>query len=453
MMGGRRMVEERSDEAKGRHPIEGLLGIAALMLLLLGCVLVLRPFFSALMWAIVLAFALWPLQVRFTRWFGGFRTVAALVVTLLLALVLVGPFLLVGISLADDARALGRATKHWIESVPEDPPEWLARAPIVGDEAAVYWKDFTDDRRRWMEQLDKAAQEEAPRPAKIVLEQGDEYILADAPPGPEPKEDPKPDMLPVQPAEEEPAALADESEEPSRLVELLGHLIAATRRSLVAGGIAIGRGVVEVGLSVFLMFFLLRHGAVLAGRLRQGIDRIAGRRGAQLVEVAGNTVRGVVYGILGTAFVQAVLAGLGFWLAGVPGAVLLASLTFLVSPVQAGPPFVWIPATVWLFSQGQFGWGMFLALWGTFGISGVDNIVKPYLISQGNKMPFALIFCGVIGGALAFGVVGVFLGPTLLAVVFRMVEQWLAGDAEPAGEPEVVDEMEEKLAGPTATPV
>jgi predicted PurR-regulated permease PerM len=429
------MENERPD-SKVTRPIEGLLGVAALVLLLVGCFLVLRPFLSALMWAVVLAFALWPLQLRFTKWFGGFRTLAALVVTLLLALVLVGPFLLIGISVADDARELGLATKRWIEeSVPDDPPPWLAQAPIVGDEAAAYWKEFADDRRRWMEQLNKAAEEAAPRPTKILVEDGDKYVVTDAPPAPAPPDEPKPDVVPVNPADEEQAAKEAEAETPSRLVELLGRSIAALRKSLIAGGIAIGQGVVQVVLSVFLMFFLLRHGAALAKCLRQGIDRIAGTRGAQLVDAAGDTVRGVVYGILGTAFVQAVVAGLGFWLAGVPGAVLLASLTFFFSPVPVGPPLIWIPATVWLFSQGAHGWGIFMGLWGTFVISGVDNIVKPYLISQGSKMPFVLIFCGVIGGALAFGVVGVFLGPTLLAVVFRLVEQWLEGDRAADPEP------------------
>lgn len=439
-------MDREATAEKPARSIEGLLGVAALLLLLLGCFFVLRPFLSALMWAIVLAFALWPLQVRFTKWFGGFRTLAAVVVTLVLSLVLVGPFLLIGISVADDARDLGLATKRWIESVPDDPPPWLARAPIVGDEAAAYWKEFADDRRRWMEQLDKAAQEAAPR-AKIVVEQGDQLIVTEAPPPPRESGDEEvPDVVPVKPGEDDAVAKAAEAEEPSRLVELLGRSIATLRKSLISGGIAIGQGVAQVVLSVFLMFFLLRHGRVLAERFRQGIDRIAGTRGAQLVEAAGDTVRGVVYGILGTAFVQAVVAGLGFWLAGVPGAVLLASLTFFFSPVPVGPPLIWIPATVWLFSQGAHGWGVFMALWGTFAISGVDNIVKPYIISQGSKMPFVLIFCGVIGGALAFGLVGVFLGPTLLAVVFRLVEQWLATDREAAPEP-AAESVQEAATG------
>jgi predicted PurR-regulated permease PerM len=140
--------------------------------------------------------------------------------------------------------------------------------------------------------------------------------------------------------------------------------------------------------------------------------------------VAGNTVRGVVYGIIGTAVAQGILAGLGFGLAGVPAAALLGVLTFFLSAVPVGPPMVWIPATIWLFSQGKNGWGLFLLIWGMFVVSGIDNIIKPYLISHGSKIPFVIVFLGVIGGAMAFGLVGVFLGPTLLAVAYRVIEEW-----------------------------
>jgi predicted PurR-regulated permease PerM len=140
--------------------------------------------------------------------------------------------------------------------------------------------------------------------------------------------------------------------------------------------------------------------------------------------VAGKTVRGVVYGILGTALAQAVVAGIGFVIAGVPGAALLALLTFFFSVVPlVGTALAWVPAALWLFHQGSTGWGIFMLVWGV-GVANIDNVVKPWLISQGSDMPFILIFFGVLGGALSFGFIGVFLGPTLLAVGFRLVEEW-----------------------------
>ena len=122
-------------------------------------------------------------------------------------------------------------------------------------------------------------------------------------------------------------------------------------------------------------------------------------------------------------WVQGGLAGVGFAIAGVPGAALLGLLTFFLSVVPMGPPLVWIPATIWLFHQDSAGWAIFMLVCGV-GVSSIDNFVKPWLISQGSNLPFILIFFGVIGGALAFGFIGVFLGPTLLAVAYRLIEKW-----------------------------
>ena len=131
---------------------------------------------------------------------------------------------------------------------------------------------------------------------------------------------------------------------------------------------------------------------------------------------------GVVYGILGTALAQGVVAGIGFLIAGVPGAALLGLLTFFLSVVPVGPPMIWIPAAIWLFVQGSTGWAIFLGLWGVFVVSMVDNVLKPMIISHGSHLPFMLVLLGVLGGVAAFGFVGIFLGPTLLAVGYRMVK-------------------------------
>jgi predicted PurR-regulated permease PerM len=112
-------------------------------------------------------------------------------------------------------------------------------------------------------------------------------------------------------------------------------------------------------------------------------------------------------------------------IAGVPGALVLGLLTFFLSVIPAGPPLIWIPVSIWLFAQGHNGWGIFMVIWG-IGVSSVDNVVKPWLISQGSDLPFLLIFFGVIGGAMAFGFIGVFLGPTLIAVGYRMISEWAA---------------------------
>jgi len=139
-----------------------------------------------------------------------------------------------------------------------------------------------------------------------------------------------------------------------------------------------------------------------------------------------------VYGILGTALTQAVVAGIGFVIAGVPGASVLALLTFFLSVLPMGPPLIWAPAAFWLFHQGRPGWGIFMLIWG-IGVSSIDNVVKPWLISQGSNLPFILIFFGVLGGALTFGFIGVFLGPTLLSVGYRLIEEWISRSPIAAG--------------------
>jgi predicted PurR-regulated permease PerM len=277
--------------------------------------------------------------------------------------------------------------------------------PVVGDELGDYWTGFAEDRNRWMADLDEAV-EGAPK--AIVVADPDLPSLLDGQPA-------------VEPA---PAGDGDAPQSP-HIVVMIGKVLVWAKSWLLAAGVAVGMGVTQVLLSALLAFFLLRDAPDLSVRLGVAVERLAGQRGRHLIKVAGDTVRGVVFGILGTSFVQSVMAALGFFIAGVPGAVLLAVLTFFLAVILPfGPPLIWVPASLWLFAQGETGWGVFMLIWGVLCISSVDNVVRPYLISQKSHMPFALIFCGVIGGALAFGLVGIFLGPTLLAVAFRLIDEW-----------------------------
>ena len=346
-----------------RTKLEQSLGWIILALLLGGCLVVMLPFVTALLWGMVLTVSSWPLYRRLVTWLGGRRTFAAALMALAMICVILLPFVIVGATLGENVKDLTAATKRWVEAGPPKPPEWLAKLPGVGRQAADYWKDLAADS--------------------------------------------------------------------SKLLETAKRFIEPVSGWLVNAGLALGRGVIQLALSILVAFFLFRGGSKAAERLSAAISRIAGERGTHLLAVAGNTVRGVVYGILGTALVQAVMAGVGFLLAGVPGAAVLALLTFFLSPVPAGPILVLLPAILWLFNQGSTGWGIFMLVW-SVGVSSVDNFVKPWLISQGSDMPFLLIFFGVVGGAVAFGFIGVFIGPTLLAVGYRLVEEWAS--AHPVSE-------------------
>ena len=393
---------------------ESLLGWLALLLLLGGCFIVLKPSLTALTWAMILSYSLFPLQKVFTRWFRGSRTLAACLVTLTVSLTFAGPVVLIGVTLAQDGRDLAIATRTWFLSAPEEPPSWLTDLPGVGDELGDYWVGFAEDRNRWIDELDQAVEAE---PDKIA---------DSASPVPSPSEGSR--------STDTAADDIDEDGGSTHIMAMIGKLLVSAKSWLIATGMAVGQGVTQVLVSALLAFFLLRDAPELSTRLGVILERLAGQRGRHLIKVAGDTVRGVVFGILGTAVVQSVIAGIGFWIADVPGTVLLAVMTFFLAVILPfGPPLIWIPAALWLFSQGQSWWGVFMLIWGVFAISSVDNIVRPYLISQSSKLPFALIFCGVIGGALAFGLVGIFLGPTLLAIAFRLIDEW-SSDRIPTAE-------------------
>jgi predicted PurR-regulated permease PerM len=343
------------------HRTDRLIGLALLIVLVVGCLLVLRPFVTALLWAAVLTYSTWPLYARMKRVTGGRNTAAAALMMLAIMLCLVVPFVVVVASLADNASQLIDALRRLFEQGPPEPPAWVRDLPIVGERLEAYWRSLVHDHDRFM--------------------------------------------------------------------EALRGTLGAARSVFVVTGRYMGAGVLQLTLSVIVAFFLFRDGETAALHLQRAASRIAGPRARYLLDVAGNTVHSVVYGILGTALAQGVLAGIGFRIAGVPGASLLGLATFFLSVLPIGPPLVWGAATLWLYLQGATGWAVFMALWGLFVVSMVDNFLKPFIISRGSRLPFILVFLGVLGGVLVFGFIGVFLGPTLLAVGYRMLDEWMVSEA------------------------
>ncbi len=197
--------------------------------------------------------------------------------------------------------------------------------------------------------------------------------------------------------------------------------------------------VAEVGnVGVLAFQFLVTLGVALllyatgedaAALVRRFAVRLAGERGAGVVELAAGAIRGVALGVGVTAVVQALMAGAGLWLAGMPFAGLLTALMFMLCIAQVGPLPVLVPAALWvLFGQGDTGWGIFLLVWSAI-VGTIDNFIRPVLIRLGADLPLLLIFVGVIGGLFAFGLVGIFVGPVVLAVAWTLLEAWL-GDGE-----------------------
>jgi predicted PurR-regulated permease PerM len=193
--------------------------------------------------------------------------------------------------------------------------------------------------------------------------------------------------------------------------------------------LGLANGVLLFVLALFIAFFFYLYGDPLAARLRVIMQRIAGARADRLITVTGATVRGVVYGILLTAIVQGVLTAFGLWLSGVPRPVLLGAVAGFLSVLPIGAPLVWIPAALWLMSSGHLGWGVFLAVYGVVAVSGADSVIRPWFIARGAQLPFLLTVLGVLGGAIAFGLLGIFLGPVLLGIGYTLVNEWAVAEA------------------------
>jgi predicted PurR-regulated permease PerM len=198
-------------------------------------------------------------------------------------------------------------------------------------------------------------------------------------------------------------------------------------------GAQVGAALLQLTFSVFIAFFFYKDGDGIMQRVRNAVIRIAPTRGTHMLEVTGDTTRAVVYGILGTALAQGVLMAVGLYMAGIMAAPLLGLVTFFLSPVPVGPPIVWLAAAAWLFADGQTAWAIFMLAWGALVVSSIDNVLKPMIISRGSDLPFVLVLLGVLGGVVAFGFIGVFVGPVLLALGFALVKEWAAPETHHAG--------------------
>jgi len=334
--------------------------VAAVFILVAGCFLVLRPFLAATLLAAVMCVSTWPVYVWLLRRMKGRQNLAALTMTLSLALAVILPLALVAYNLADNITAFYDWIKQAVEDGPLEPPAWLNEVPLIGESIAEYWH------------LIATSQQEMDALAKRLLEPARSFLLA--------------------------------------------------------GGILLGQGVLEMSLAAFVSFFFYRDGVALVNFLNAAMDRVVGVHAADVLRIINNTVQSVMYGLLGTALAQGFVATIGFAIAGTPAALLLGVITAVVSLIPAGPPLIWGSVAIWLFYQGAVGWGIFMLLWGLFLISGVDNVVKPLIISRGSNLPYILGLFGVIGGVLAFGFIGVFIGPTLLAVGYSLIQEWTARD-------------------------
>lgn len=201
----------------------------------------------------------------------------------------------------------------------------------------------------------------------------------------------------------------------------------------LAGGV--GRNLVKLALTLVIVFFFYRNGPRIIDELRHVLVRFIGPRANGYLSAAGGTTRAVVYGILLTALAQGIVAGLGYWVAGLSSPVSLGALTALVALIPFATPLAWGGVGTWLLLQGETTAAIGVWIWGAAVVSQLDNFLRPLFISSAGTIPFLLLLFGVLGGASAFGLVGLFTGPIVLAIAWAVWREWVehldeAQDAE-----------------------
>jgi predicted PurR-regulated permease PerM len=203
---------------------------------------------------------------------------------------------------------------------------------------------------------------------------------------------------------------------------------------------------VQFALIVILAAVLYAGGESWAAWARGFARKLADDQGDRMVVLAGQAIRGVALGVVVTALVQSVLGGIGLAIAGVPFAGVLTAIMFALCVAQLGPIIVLAGATVWVYTSLGTGWGIFMLVW-TLVVGTLDNFLRPVLIRRGADLPLMLIFAGVVGGLIAFGIVGIFVGPVVLAVAYTLLDNWVApAPLESAAPPDSVAATGQQVA-------
>jgi predicted PurR-regulated permease PerM len=330
--------------------------IAVAFLCALALYWMLAPLWGALAWGICLAFLLAPVHAWLTRKLKGRVNLSAGIITVLVPLMLAGPLLSLGVAFANDVTDL---VTHLQQQPLRFDASMLARLeqfPVIGSVA------------EWLRHNLTASTEQL----QGWLVSGTQMLL---------------------------------------------QSLAATGGNFLLS--ALGT-IIDFFMMLFLLFFLLRDGPQLLGRIVRLVPVDPQHRGG-LLKLVGDTTHAVVYGEGLTALAQGTLVGIGFAIAGLPSAVVFGVLAaFLALLPAVGTALVWVPAVVFLAATSQWGWAIFMLIWGT-GVSVFDNLLRPLLISRQAPVSILTVFVGVIGGISAFGMIGVIIGPVLLTVIAALL--------------------------------
>lgn len=343
-----------------------VLRVALVVLLVLACLEIIRPFIGALLWGVIIAVSVWPAFVWLRARLQGRTVLAASMMVVAMMLAMAVPLALMLLTLAESVPMIADQV-HLLSGMPLPPaPDWLRSLPMVGNMAAGAW----------------------------------ENARADLP----------------------------------GLLEKARPTINKTALWALGKGADLSISLLEIVLAICVSGLMLARGEEARRLAIRVADRLGGASVGTLPQVITKMIRGVTAGVIGTALAQTVLCVIGLLIAGVPGSLVLGFLCFMMAVAQLPTLLVWLPAALWVLYTGHTGMGIFLLLWGFLLVNTIDNILKPILISQGVNLPMWLILLGVIGGLLAWGMIGLFIGPTLLAVGYTLFRLWL----DPAIESRIV---------------
>ncbi|MGL6109536.1 MAG: AI-2E family transporter YdiK [Rubrivivax sp.] len=342
------------------------LGVLFIGLLIVATLWVVRPFIAPTIWATMIAVTTWPMLRWFEARLWGRRSLAVLVMTLLILMLLVVPLMLaIGTIVKHADEIVARAAMLSEFQVPP-PPLWVGDLPMIGEQVVALWEQ---------------------------------------------------------------AAVAGSAGLISKLLPYADDIA----KWFVSQAGSVGLVFVQFLLTVVLAAVMYAGGEHAAHALHRFGRRLAGVSGENVVTLAGQAIRSVALGVGVTAVVQAGLGGIGLGIAGVPFAGLLTAVMLLLCIAQLGPGLVMFAAVAWLYWSGESGWGTFLLVVSLVVVT-MDNFLRPALIKLGADLPLLLIFAGVIGGLLAFGLIGIFVGPVVLAVAYTLLAAWIS-----AGEGAAID--------------
>lgn len=332
---------------------------------------ILKPFLGALIWAVTIVTATWPLMLSIQGGLWKKRSLAVAVMTVILLCVLVVPLWMAIGTIVSNADRIGGWVKAASDLEVPPPPAWVSKLPLLGSDLAVAWE-------------------------KAAVTGIQDFLKKLAPYG--------------------------------------GSAI----RWFIAEVGGFGALVVQFLLTVVFSAILYARGEDAGAWMLRFGHRLAGSRGELSVQLAGQAIRGVALGVVVTALAQTLLGAVGLAIAGVPFAAVLTALLFMLAIAQVGPALVLIPAVIWLYYSSGVGWGTFLLVWSVVVLT-MDNFLRPVLIKRGADLPLLLIFSGVVGGLIAFGLIGIFVGPVVLAIAHTLLSAWVEEDG---AENEPISELE-----------